>query len=1242
MISILIEKYPGNVLIVKKSEGIIVDANPSALDFYGYKSHELVGMPLSKVNMSMPITIDEDPETKCDREKHFFSHVKKSGEIIDVEVLCQPIEHENEVYMFLIISKRQLAIRNDENIVSAFLKSEDAICIVDKESLNANVIMTNLAFNKLVEYDDSDQFLSLNHVLTLSSENLPLSQIQGKIRPLNSRDELQVTVNSIRIRYGGKDFYVLSISPINYFSLTSDLNMETLSKMREDKKLGKKGYLAELSIFINTSSPTVFKLITHQLEQRIRTVLLEREIEFVLLNDFRNIFIFSDSLLSELYVALSMIVEQVNSSGGEDEKYQCKLRVGISSQSEDLSRQIKDLNEIMGTFNVHEYDVIHVHAKKDNYHKAQAIKNEILKAIDGNEFVLYAQPIVNMEDSSIEGFEMLIRWQHAEYGLIMPSEFLPYAEFTGEIYNIDLWVVENSFKFIRENIDLCKEFIFHINVSTKTLSKPGFVDHITQLSKGVIIKNIVFEITEDPSTHMMDDVIDKIRELGYQLAIDDFGKGYSSFERIRNIGIEYVKIDKSFIDGLTDNVDDILILKAIIGMCSNLNIKVIAEGIEKVEQLEFLYSRKCYRIQGYIFAKPASVELLESIVSDLKKHVSEQVGRVMSEEVSSKKFYSNGRIVLQDIDSDFNLLTPNVSLAEYLDYDFEDFVNMKMIDFIPTQYHRSFTRFAQSLEDDIKYKTIMIHIQTRLKKRVKVIMVIQKKKIVGQYRLYIEFLDNIEEMEIELLGLSHSYLQAFDEAPSGMMIVSDSFHIKKWNLSCEKIYGYSQKEVIGQNIIKLIANQDQVKSMNLMFNSSLKEGIVERVIETVDRHEERIITRWHVSTIFDEIEQTHQYICIVNDITESIKKSRELMKINHALDQSESVIIMTDVDGCFEYANHKFYEITGYEMEEIIGASTSILSSGEQSDDFYKSLWLTITSGNVWEGEFHNKVKDGSYYWCKATIYPIKEEGQIAGFVGIQVDTTKEKELVSMNNNLKTKLLEQDKVASLGLLSSGIMHEINNPLSFIQGNVKYLIELMEDFASLDEEDLDELRETIVDIDNGVSQIKTIADGLKKYIFKGAVDEKEEMKLVDEINSVLVLSKNEYKYHAQVNFEYDTNLMYSIFGYASKIKQVLMNLIINAAHAIKSMEYDSLGQIGIQLKETPTEVWIIVSDNGCGMDEVTIEKIYEPLFTTKEKGIGSGLGLSVSRQIIEEDHNGLIICESEVGVGTTFTLKLKKE
>ena len=1235
----MIENHPASILL-QDSNGELVYINKSACDFYGYTSDEMMGMNISDINtFTDNEVLFELSEAKRENRNHFiFTHKLKNQTIIKVNVINYQIMIGGKDLLFSVISKvDEKSQENDRNIFDIFKNVDDAVCIVKHSDTELDrIVESSIAFNKLIEIDSNvTKSLSIEDILMIDNPFLIYkSEFNAKL--YNTSKDIFIPVNVVRSKfnYASDAYSILVFKPQCYYSFQKQ--ELTYDKLIGFKKFDK-GHLVKIELFLDVERKEVFQKYL----MFVNTVLHEdfeiRKLVYKSIEVGNSVLVYTEDKLSDIYVALSIFLEHFDQYKSDDGD--CKCRIGISDYDVYSENQLDSLKDIMGSFDPYEFNVIHTYSNKTSYSRALEIKNGIKKAIESSEFELYAQGIINIEDNAIEGYEILLRWNHPTHGMIMPDEFIPYAELTGEIVSIDLWVIKETFDFIKNHHKDLRNLIFHINLSTKTIASKLLIEHILKEKDDIDVKKIVFEITEDPTTNHMNFAIDELKELGFLLAIDDFGKGYSSFERIRNIGIQYVKIDKSFITSLTENVDDILILKAIISMCNNLNIKVIAEGIEQIEQLEFLYSRKCYIIQGYIFSKPEAVRNLLDNHDKLNTHVQKTVTELLSHEISSKKFYNHGRIIMQDINNLYKLITPNVALAEALGYDFDSFVELSILDMIPAQFKKTFKKFINNAKGDLGFRAIMLQLTNYDHTYSKVTCAVNKKKEEDVFRLYIEFIDNLEENEMELLGLSNSYLQAFDEAPSGMMIIAENFAVKKWNISCENIFGVKLINTKDQNVIKLLSNEDQLKDMNALFSQALNQGQAEMVLENITSDQKVIICRWHVNTAFDELEQTHQFICIVNDITEGIKRNRELSRVNKAIDQSKSIIMMTDGDANIEYVNEIFTQVSGYSKEDVMGANMSIVSSHELADDYYQKLWYTIKSGHVWEGEFHNRRKDGGFYWVDQTIYPVKENSSITGFVCIQTDTTKEKELKNLNLNLKNKLFEQDKVASLGLLSSGIMHEINNPLSFIQGNIKYIIEQFEDFENLVKEDVIDLHDAFLDIDKGVTQIKDIAEGLKKYIFKGSVEEKALVDLVDEIKTVLILAKNEYKYHANVRLKYLEDKKYEIYGFASKLKQVFMNFIINAAHAIESSNKNELGTITIELINLNKEIMIQISDDGCGMSTETIERIFEPLFTTKKEGVGSGLGLSVSRQIIEEDHNGLILCESVLNKGTVFKIKL---
>jgi diguanylate cyclase (GGDEF)-like protein/PAS domain S-box-containing protein len=245
----------------------------------------------------------------------------------------------------------------------------------------------------------------------------------------------------------------------------------------------------------------------------------------------------------------------------------------------------------------------------DDVSRKMHLENELRRAIKNNEFLLHYQPQINFNSGKTVGVEALIRWNHPEKGLIYPSEFIPLSEETDLIIHIGKWVLKTACK---QNI-IWQEAGFNpivvaVNISARQFQSEGFVDMIKGILKDTKLeaKYLELEITEsivqDIDKLMI--VINKIKELGVRLALDDFGIGYSSLDILRNLPIDTLKIDKSFVDGITIESDSESMVKTIIDIGENLKLNVIAEGMVKKEQVEFLKENKCNFGQGYYYSHP--------------------------------------------------------------------------------------------------------------------------------------------------------------------------------------------------------------------------------------------------------------------------------------------------------------------------------------------------------------------------------------------------------------------------------------------------------------------------------------------------------------------------------------------------------------------------------------------------------------------------------------------------------------
>ncbi len=228
--------------------------------------------------------------------------------------------------------------------------------------------------------------------------------------------------------------------------------------------------------------------------------------------------------------------------------------------------------------------------------------------------MLHYQPQVDITTGQIVGMEALIRWQSAELGLVPPNQFIPLAEETGLICPIGEWVLRRACAQNRiwQSIGL-PPLCMAVNLSARQFQQGNLVKTIVQILEETALdpRYLELEITESIAMQDVDltiSVLQKLQSKGVHISMDDFGTGYSSLSFLKHFPLDKLKIDRSFIRDLMTDAKDAAIIKAVIALGQGLNLKVIAEGVETTEQLEFLRALKCDGMQGYIFSKPLPVE----------------------------------------------------------------------------------------------------------------------------------------------------------------------------------------------------------------------------------------------------------------------------------------------------------------------------------------------------------------------------------------------------------------------------------------------------------------------------------------------------------------------------------------------------------------------------------------------------------------------------------------------------------
>ena len=243
---------------------------------------------------------------------------------------------------------------------------------------------------------------------------------------------------------------------------------------------------------------------------------------------------------------------------------------------------------------------------------ALRLENELRRALERGELRVHYQPIVDLADNHTVGLEALVRWEHPTRGLVPPIEFIGLAEETGLIVSLGAWVLEEA---CRTLLSLPEHLTLSVNLSGRQLVQADFGEQVAAILKRVALDpaRLRLELTESMligSGPAAVEALEKLRALGVHLCIDDFGTGYSSLSYLHGLPIDSLKIDRSFIQAMSEDQRKIKIVQSILLLGKGLGIEVVAEGVETAQQAEQLRRMGCERAQGYFFARPAAIEFL--------------------------------------------------------------------------------------------------------------------------------------------------------------------------------------------------------------------------------------------------------------------------------------------------------------------------------------------------------------------------------------------------------------------------------------------------------------------------------------------------------------------------------------------------------------------------------------------------------------------------------------------------------
>lgn len=445
--------------------------------------------------------------------------------------------------------------------------------------------------------------------------------------------------------------------------------------------------------------------------------------------------------------------------------------------------------------------------------------------------------------------------------------------------------------------------------------------------------------------------------------------------------------------------------------------------------------------------------------------------------------------------------------------------------------------------------------------------------------------------------------------------------------------GYTALGIFLSILIILIVMRRNLSPLSELASQAETIGRGERQLESV-----RVATGGEIGALAYSF---NEMLKRLRDRETSLKKTlEELQKLYNAVEHSSAVVIITDTQGTIEYVNPKFLQVTGYEKSEVFGRTPSILKSGETLLETYKELWDTIQSGEEWQGIFHNKKKNGEFYWASASISPLKDtNGVITHFVGIQEDITaiklfeqelqKAKEAAESANQAKSDFL------------AGMSHEIRTPMNAIIGMGELMLETpLSDEQQRYVETLIHAGENLLNIINDILDISKIEAGYLEL----ESTEFNLQELLDRACDIVAIRARDKGISLSCNVLPDVPV--HLIGDPGRLRQVVLNLLGNA------IKFTDNGEVVLEVSKQSSDTGTLlfsIRDTGIGIPEEKVNKIFEKFTqadssTTRRYG-GTGLGLAISKRLVKL-MGGRIWVTSIIGVGSTFyftaNFQLQKE
>lgn len=568
------------------------------------------------------------------------------------------------------------------------------------------------------------------------------------------------------------------------------------------------------------------------------------------------------------------------------------------------------------------------------------ILTDLKKAIDSDEIKVHYQPIVNQYTGEIVGAEALARWKHPEFGYIPPTRFIKIAEDNGMIIQLGYSILFDACKQFKVWLDQNEEISLNVNVSILQLQDPKFVHHVESILTATQFppNRLILEITESSALENFEEVhlvMSKLNKLKVEFALDDFGTGFSSLSMLKQLPISYIKIDRVFIADINSNLQNSLLVSAIISMAHHLGLTVIIEGVETFLQALVIKNNHCRIIQGYYFSKPVEAIDFEKLlkigfapVNEEETISHEEKAEIDLEKQRFQSMHASTSFGVMQIDLVGKITSANQEAERILGYLHDELINKNIFDMFLDKSSKDFINMIINNDGvcDVHKK------------------IVTKNGFVIELSLnsYIEYDWNHEphiincliqditsdiEKQMKLIRVREAYRKVFDESPIAIILWDSNYTITGWNRNAEITFGWFKNEIIGSKISSLITEEEFIEWKTQ--SEHLLSGIPNhKFMANRSKSSEIVICEWFNKPIYDDLGKVDFVLSIVKDVTSSRRQEQEVSNMREIIVSQERMAEIGQLVAgiAHEINNPLSYMISNSEMldEDIEMYSTNL------------------------------------------------------------------------------------------------------------------------------------------------------------------------------------------------------------------------------------------------------------------------------------------------------------------------------